>query len=123
MNYIKRKDWINLFFGLTITALCLWLAFRKVPFTELTHVLSSGYYYWLIPAVVAQFLAIPVRSQRCDLLLDLKDWLADSFWAQGVGYLFTNLFPFRLSKIARVLVMTEKCKLPVAEVAGSAIVE
>jgi len=37
--------------------------------------------------------------------------------------LFTNLFPFRLGEVARVLVMSERCKMPVVQVAGTAIVE
>lgn len=120
---MKIKKRISIFVGLVITALCAWLAVRKVPFTELSDVISGGNYYWLIPAAVAQFLAILVRSQRWVVLLDRKNGLAASIWSQGIGYLFTNLFPFRLGEVARVLVMSEKCKLPVVQVAGTAIVE
>lgn len=120
---MKWKKWLGILFGLTITVLSLWMAFRKVPFPEIFSRFVGGNYYWLIPAVIAQFLAILVRSQRWVLLLDLKDELGTSFWSQGIGYLFTNLFPFRLGELARVLVMSEKTSLPVAQVAGSAVVE
>lgn len=120
---MKPKNWINIFVGLAITVVCVWLAFRKVPFTELTDVISGGNYYWLIPAVIAQLFAILMRSQRWVILLDRKSELEASVWSQGIGYLFTNLFPFRLGEVARVLVMSERCKMPVAQVAGTAIVE
>jgi glycosyltransferase 2 family protein len=120
---MKWKTGINLLVGLTVTVFCEWLAFRKVPYTEITHIISGGNYYWLIPAVIAQLLAISMRSQRWVVLLDRKNELEASVWSQGIGYLFTNLFPFRLGEVARVLVMSERCKMPVVQVAGTAIVE
>jgi glycosyltransferase 2 family protein len=120
---MRLKNWINIFFGLAITSICIWLAFRKVPFVELTKAISGGNYLWLIPAVIAQLLAILIRSQRWAILLNRKNELEASIWSQGIGYLFTNLFPFRLGEVARVLVMSERCKIPVVQVAGTAIVE
>jgi hypothetical protein len=89
----------------------------------MTSVISGGNYYWLIPAAVAQLIAILMRSQRWAVLLDRKYELEASVWSQGIGYLFTNLFPFRLGEVARVLVMSERCKMPIVQVAGTAIVE
>jgi uncharacterized protein (TIRG00374 family) len=120
---MKLKNWIKIFVGLAITVVCLWLAFRKVPFVELTKAISGGIYFWLIPAVIAQLFAILMRSQRWVILLDRKSELQASIWSQGIGYLFTNLFPFRLGEVARVLVMSERCKIPAVQVAGTAIVE
>jgi uncharacterized protein (TIRG00374 family) len=40
-----------------------------------------------------------------------------------VGYLFTNILPLRLGEPARVIVMSERCQLPVVQVAASALVE
>lgn len=120
---MRVKNQINVVIGLTITVFCVWLAFRNVPYAEITNVISGGNYYWLIPAAIAQLLAILMRAQRWVVLLERKDKLEASVWAQGVGYLFTNLFPFRLGEVARVLVMSERCKMPVVQVAGTAIVE
>lgn len=107
---MKIKNQINIALGLTITVFCVCLAFRKVPFTEITDVISGVNYYWLIPAVVAQLLAILVRSQRWVILLDQKNKLETSIWSQGIGYLFTILLPFPLGEVARVLVMSENAK-------------
>src|SRR5688572_24773111 len=120
---MKLNKSASVFVGLSITAICVWLAFRDVPYTEITKVISGGNYYWLIPAAIAQLLAILMRSQSWVELLDRKHQLEASIWSQGIGYLFTNLFPLRLGEVARVLVMSEKCKMPVVQVAGTAIVE
>src|SRR6185437_1365483 len=102
---------------------CLWLALRNVPLGDLGRVLAGGQYVWLIPALVIQLVSILARAQRWVVLLGREDRLADSFWAQDIGYLFTNVFPLRLGEPARVLVMSERCKLPFFQVAGSAALE
>jgi glycosyltransferase 2 family protein len=120
---MKLKKWIKISFGFTITLLCIWLAFRKIPFDEISRSIAGGNYHWLLPALFAQLLAILVRAQRWVVLLDQQNKFSASFWSQGIGYLFTNLFPFRLGEAARVLVMAEECKRPVVQVAGTAIIE
>src|SRR5688572_24029043 len=123
ISSMKLKKSANVFVGLSITSICVWLAFRKVLYTEITDVISGGNYYWLIPAAIAQLLAKLRRSQRWVLLLDRKEKLEASVWSQGIGYLFTNMFPFRLGEVVRVLVMSERCKMPVVQVAGTAVIE
>ena len=109
--------------GVAISVACLWLALRNVPLGDLGRVLAGGQYVWVIPALVLQLVSIVTRAQRWVVLLGREDRLADSFWAQDIGYLFTNVFPLRLGEPARVLVMSERCKLPFFQVAGSAVLE
>ncbi len=113
------KFWI----GIGISVACLWLAIRDVPFSEFGRSLASASYIWLLPAIVLQFLAVLPRAQRWIVLLGKEDRLADSFWAQSIGYLFTNTFPFRLGEPARIIVMSQRCRLPFVQVAASAVVE
>lgn len=122
-DFKKSRKWFPVFTGIVVTLLCVWLAFRKVEYAELTRTIFNGNYMWLIPAIIAQILAIIIRSQRWVILLDENASLETSFWSQGIGYLFTNLFPFRLGEVVRVLVMSERSKMPVAQVAGTVIVE
>ncbi len=107
----------------TISALCLWLAVRNVAFSELSGVLSQANPRWLVLAVVAQALALVGRAFRWVALLQARGRLRDSIWAQSIGYLVTNILPFRLGEVARVAVMAERCQLPVMRVAASAVVE
>ena len=90
---MKIKNQVNIAVGLTITVFCVWLAFRKVPFTEITDVISGGNYYWLIPVVVAQLLAILARSQRWVILLDQKISWKHQFGRRGLDTCLQTYFP------------------------------
>src|SRR5579884_1856332 len=109
--------------GILISLICLWLAVRDVPVGDLRRSLANVSYTWLLPAILVQSLAILARAQRWVILLERKGRFSDSLWAQGVGYLFTNVFPLRLGEPARIAVMSERCRLPFAQVAGTAVVE
>lgn len=109
--------------GLLISAICLWLAMRNIPFHELGQILVEANYIWLIPAILIQVVAVIVRSWRWVLLLDNNPTFFDGFWSQGIGYLFTNILPLRLGEPARIFVMSQKSGLPIAQVTATAIVE
>jgi len=118
---ILRRPWFWL--GIALSVLCFWLAARNVSFAEFKASLSSARYAWLFPAVLSVLLAVFTRAWRWVVLLDKRDHLLDSFWSQSLGFLFTNIFPLRLGEPARVLAMSRRCKLPVMQVAASAVVE
>jgi uncharacterized protein (TIRG00374 family) len=63
------------------------------------------------------------RAQRWVELLGPPSLISQSFWAQGIGFLFTNLFPLRLGEPARVLIMAERSVMPIAQVTATALVE
>lgn len=109
--------------GCIISIACLWLTLRHVPLAELGSSVARANPLWLLTAVALQLLAVIARAQRWVLLLGRKGRLADSFWAQGVGYLFTNVLPLRMGEPVRVIIMAERCGLPTMQVAASAIVE
>lgn len=106
-----------------ISLVCLVLAFRKVPLGEFRSSLAGGNYVWLALGLLIQPLGFLARSWRWVVLLGVRGHLADSFWAQSIGYLFTNVLPFRMGEPARVLAMSQRCKLPFFQVASSAVIE
>jgi uncharacterized protein (TIRG00374 family) len=116
------KNW-RFWLGLAISAVCLWLALRSVPLAELPRLMAGMNLVWLAPIVLLQLLAVITRAKRWVIVLGKEERLAESFWAQGIGYLFTNLFPLRMGEPARVIVMSERCRLPIVQVAASALVE
>ena len=120
MNLLKNwRFWL----GCTISLLCLWFAFRKVPLAEVVQAVAGADPLFLLAALILQAVAVVSRAPRWLVLLDKRSGFANSFWAQSVGFLFTNVFPFRLGEPARVLVMSDRCRLPVMQVTASAIVE
>ncbi|MFH0954256.1 MAG: lysylphosphatidylglycerol synthase transmembrane domain-containing protein [Verrucomicrobiota bacterium] len=120
MRFLRRPQfWVVT----AISLACLVLAFRHVPLAELGRSLAHGNYLWLVPALAFQVAGTLSRSQRWVVLLKARGHLADSFWSQGIGYLFTNILPFRMGEPARVLAMSQRCNLPFFQVASSAVVE
>jgi len=109
--------------GILISLLCLWLAFRKVPLAEFGAALAQANYLWLIPAVVAQFLAVFSRAQRWVVLLPGRGLVKETFWAHCIGFLFTNVLPFRMGEPARIIVLSSRTGIPVVQAAGTALVE
>lgn len=120
MTFLKSyRFWI----GITVSLLLLWLAIKDIPFQTLANSFSRAAYLWIVPAIIAQLLAVLTRCQRWIVLLKQPQRLVSSIWAQSIGYLFTNVLPFRMGEPARVLVMAEQCDLPVMYVTGTAVVE
>jgi uncharacterized protein (TIRG00374 family) len=112
----QRGGWIGIALGL----LLLWLAFRRVPMSELGEALAGGQYVWLVPLAGLELVGFVGRAVRWQALLALPGILEDTFWAQSVGFIFTNLLPFRLGEAVRVVVLGQRARLPVLQVAASA---
>lgn len=114
-----RRFWI----GIGLSLLCLWLALRNVPFLELGRALARARYVWLVPAAALEVLAVLARGRRWEILLGREGILVEAFWAQGIGYLFTNILPFRVGEAARAIVLSGRSRLPIFQVAASILVE
>lgn len=110
-------------FGILISAVTLWLAFRTVPFATLGETLARANFLWILPAIVIQFLAVWSRAQRWNLLLGKKAGVATTYWGHSIGFLFTNVLPFRMGEPARIVVVSGKTGIPVIEVTASVLVE
>ncbi len=111
------------FAGIGASALCFWLAIRHVPFDQLATTLSGAHYSWLLLALFCQLLAVIARAKLWAALLGHKASTNDTFWSEGIGYLFTNILPLRMGDPARIFVLSRRSKLPIVQVAASACVE
>lgn len=114
---------VQILLGLVVSVVCAWLALRTVPLGELGASLATASYGWLLPALVLQLLAVVARGKRWAVLLGERARLSDAFWAQGVGYLFTNVLPLRMGEPARTFVMASRSGLPVVQTAATVVVE
>jgi uncharacterized protein (TIRG00374 family) len=73
-----------------------------------------------IPVLIV---GIFLRSLRWVYLLDGEVSLMDPFWAQGIGFLFTNILPFRLGEPARIVALAQKSKIAIVRVTATVLVE
>lgn len=109
--------------GILISLVCLWLALRSVPFADLGQALSQANYFWLIPCLILTLILNLIRAEIWRLLLGKRISRSDAFWAYSTGFLFNNIFPFRIGEAARVVVLAVHRRLPVVEVAATAGLE
>ena len=119
----KSTRFIQLGVGIAISVVCLWLALRTVPFFQLIQALTQANYLWLIPAVILALILNLIRSEIWRLLLEKRISVADAFWAYSTGFLFNNIFPFRLGEAARIAILATHRRLPLVEVAATAGLE
>ena len=96
--------------GLVISALLLYLAFRKVDTGLLMQTLARAEYLWLVPAFFLMLISIAFRALRWKYLLRpiTNAHFVHLFSASAIGLMANNLLPARLGEIARAWVIGEK---------------
>lgn len=96
--------------GLLVSALLLYLAFRKVDAGQLAESLARAEYIWLVPAFFLMLSSVVFRAMRWKYLLrpitDAR--FVHLFSASAIGLMANNLLPARLGEIARAWVIGEK---------------
>jgi uncharacterized protein (TIRG00374 family) len=106
-----------------VSLVTLSLALARVPWQDFVATLRAAHYGWLALALLLQIVAVVTRAERWAALLGLRRRLGLCTWAQSIGYLVNNILPLRIGEVARVLVVSEQGKLPVAQAAASAALE
>jgi uncharacterized protein (TIRG00374 family) len=119
----SRWSRFRLWLGLAVSLVTLSLALARVPWQDFVATLRAAHYGWLALALLLQIVAVVTRAERWAALLGLRRRLGLCTWAQSIGYLVNNILPLRIGEVARVLVVSERGKLPVAQAAASAALE
>jgi uncharacterized protein (TIRG00374 family) len=118
------KRW-QIWLGLLISAIFLYLVLRKIDFTQLWQILKSANYWWLIPGVAVYFVALWVRSWRWHYLLrPLKAIPTRTmFPIVTMGYAFNNIFPARAGEVLRAVVLKREESVPISASLATIIIE
>jgi uncharacterized protein (TIRG00374 family) len=103
---LKRKA----YFGVAVSVLCLFLAFRKTHFGEIRSAFSEAQYLYLIPATLCTLLSFYVRAYRWKFLMrPLKNaGTASLFSSTMIGFMANNLLPARLGEFIRAYAVGKK---------------
>jgi glycosyltransferase 2 family protein len=109
--------------GLTLSAVCLWIAFRQVQFADLASILRTADYRWLLFYPVLATALNVLRSEIWRLLLRRRVTVVEAFWAYATGFLVNNVLPLRMGEAARIGLLAARRRLPVVEVATAAGLE
>lgn len=102
----SRRFWL----GLIVSAIFLTLFFWRVDPSETWVALGDANYWWLIPAVLAYFVAVAFRSVRWHfLLMPMKSVPSNRlFPIVVIGYMANNLLPIRLGELVRAFFVGQK---------------
>ncbi len=93
---------VQFWIGIAITLLCVGVVLWVVDLGQVLAALrSANWKIVVLPAVVCQAVFMLLRAWRWRLMLDKRVRYWPLFHAQSVGYLITNLLPFRLGDLAR----------------------
>ncbi len=114
---MKIKKW-HFFVGVGISALFLWLAFRKVDFGGVTSALSQANWIWILGGLLLYLIPTWLRALRWKLLLKpLKDLpLPTVAEVMVIGYMGNNIYPARAGEVLRSVLLKQKEDI---EISGS----
>ncbi len=118
------KSW-KFYIGLILSALFLYLAFRKVDVEELRHAFGTARYIYLIPVVFLVVFSLWCRALRWMFLLRpvKKINLPSLFSATSIGFMANNLLPARLGEFVRAYVIGDKEKISKSSSFATIVVE
>lgn len=118
------KRW-QLWLGMGISALFIWLALRGLKLDEVWQNMRAANYIWLIPSVAVYFVAVWARTWRWDYMLrPLKHIpLRRLFPVVVIGYMGNNVYPFRAGELLRSYVLRRREAIPISASLATVIVE
>jgi uncharacterized protein (TIRG00374 family) len=117
-----KRRW-QLWVGLAVSAVALVLAVRDIDLRQVAETLAQAEYVYLIPTTVFLLIYLVSRAVRWRLLLGPEVSLARCFWVTNVGYLVSNVLPFRLGDPARAVVIGQRGKVSTAAALSTVVVE
>jgi hypothetical protein len=116
---VRWKLWV----GLAISVVALALAVSGIDVSRVAETLAQAEYAFLIPAAVGTLGYMFFRSVRWRLLLGTEVSLVRCFWVTSIGYLASNVLPFRLGDPARAVVVGREGKVSTAAALSTVVVE
>jgi len=109
--------------GLVISAAALALALLGIDLRRVVETLAQADYVYLIPATAVLLVYLVARSVRWRLLLGPEVSLSRCFWVTNIGYMMSNVLPFRLGDPARAVVIGRGGKVSTAAALSTIVVE
>jgi uncharacterized protein (TIRG00374 family) len=98
---MKKRWW--LWVCLAVSAVALVLALLGIDLREAVESLAGARYVYLAPAGISLLAYLVVRSIRWWVMFEADVSFWRCFWVTNIGYLISNVFPFRLGDPARAV--------------------
>lgn len=117
-----KRNW-RLWVGLGISVGALALALVGIDLSSVVRTLAQADYVYLLPTAAGILLYLWARAVRWRILLGPEVSLARSFWVTNIGYLVSNVLPFRLGDPARAVVIGRGGVVSTAAALSTVVVE
>jgi hypothetical protein len=118
------KRWL-FFLGVIVSAVFLWWALQGLDLRHVWQSMGSANYWWLLPGIVAYFLAVWARTWRWDYMLrPLKPIpVSRLFPVVVIGYMGNNIYPFRVGEVLRAYVLRQREGVSMSASLATVVVE
>jgi hypothetical protein len=116
----------NALLGILISAVCLYLALRKVNWNEVATALRSAKYVYILPNAALVMLSMWMRAFRWRYMTDAikRDISIGSLFASTmIGFMVNNVLPLRLGEIARPFSLSRKEQISRSAAFATIVVE
>lgn len=117
-----KKRW-QLWVGLVISAVALAWVIYKIDLGEVARTLAQANYVYLVPAAVGILIYLLARSVRWWLLLRPQVSFLSCFWVTNIGYLVSDVLPFRLGDPARAVIVGRSQEVSTTAALSTVVVE
>jgi P-type Mg2+ transporter len=111
--------------GAAISALCFWLALRRVSLGDVWSSLAAAHWAWLVPTLVLTYATLFARAVRWRFLF--HDPSALSTWEAAknlnIGLMFNSILPSRAGEVPRLFGLARSTGLSKLEIAATIVVE
>lgn len=113
----------NVVIGVVISVACLGLAVAGVEWERTADAVRRADWRYLVPAGVAVLSFLLARAFRWRILLGPQVSLRDAFSVINIGYLISNVLPFRLGDPARAVAIGMRGRVKISAALSTVIVE
>lgn len=109
--------------GVVVSLICLGLAVAGIEWPRVGEAVQRADWRYLLPAGLALLGFLLARSVRWRVLLGSQVGLGQAFWVTNIGYLVSNVLPFRLGDPARAVAIGLGGKVKVSAALSTVVVE
>lgn len=117
-----KNGW-RLWIGLAVSGVALVLAVQGINLPQVAATLAHAEYLYFVPAALGMVAYMAARSVRWRILLGPQVSLSRCFWITNVGYLVSNVFPFRLGDPARAVLVGQSGEASTGAALSTVVVE
>ena len=121
---MKIKRW-HVALGILISAVFLYLAFRKIEFDQLWQHLRAAQWGWVLLGLVFYFIGVWVRTWRWQVLLNPLKRISQRklFPVVCIGYMGNNVYPARAGEVLRSILLRQSDDVPISGSLATIVVE